>query len=37
MVRSVVNRRGTWLFVRGPLPPGRSRALDSKWHVVGWW
>lgn len=36
-VKSLVDRRGTWLFVRGPLPTGRSRSLHSSWFVLAWW
>lgn len=32
-----LDRRGTWLFARGPLPKGDVPSLDSKWHVLAWW
>lgn len=32
-----LDRRGTWLLARGPLPKGFSRTLYSKWYVLGWW
>lgn len=32
-----LDRRGTWLLARGPLPKGAVRTLRSKWHVLAWW
>ncbi|MEW5298430.1 MAG: hypothetical protein WDW36_001554 [Sanguina aurantia] len=32
-----LNRQGTWLFARGPLPKGHTGNLHLPWRVLSWW
>lgn len=32
-----MQKRGAWLFSRGPLPRGGSKTLSLPWKVVAWW